>query len=136
MSEDDDQELKWISLWQRFHNALKHILLLTNKSLQKNEGKEIELGELLQFFGVVLLITKIDFGQRHELWKCSVVVQVYRFTPVLNLYRNVPQLLQEIWMNLVFSVQPEAHSADMLSVTYQWMLVDYFNQHCHTQFCP
>jgi Transposase IS4 len=49
-------------------NALKHILLLTNTSLQKNKGKEIEWGELLWFFGVVLLITRFDFGQRHELW--------------------------------------------------------------------
>jgi hypothetical protein len=43
-------------------NALKCILLLTNKNLRKNKGKEIELGELLWFFGVVLLITRFDFG--------------------------------------------------------------------------
>jgi hypothetical protein len=44
-------------------NALKCILLLTNKSLQKNRGKEIELGELLQFFRGVLLITRFDLDR-------------------------------------------------------------------------
>jgi hypothetical protein len=34
-------------------NALKCILLLTNKTLQKKKEKEIELGELLQFFRMV-----------------------------------------------------------------------------------
>jgi Transposase IS4 len=65
MSEDDDQDLKHSSLDYFLAafppTALKRILTLTNKSLRKNGGKEIELGELLRFFGVILLITKFDF---------------------------------------------------------------------------
>jgi Transposase IS4 len=72
MCEDDNMELKHSALDYFMAvfppNALKCILILTNKSLRKNKGKEIELGELLQFFGVVLLITRFDFGQRRKLW--------------------------------------------------------------------
>jgi Transposase IS4 len=64
---EDDVELKHSALdyfMAAFPTiALKDILLLTNTSLQKNKGKEIESGELLWFFGVLLLITRFDFGQ-------------------------------------------------------------------------
>jgi Transposase IS4 len=96
MCEDDNLELKHAKRSPLDYfmvafppNALKQILILTNKSLRKNQGKEIELGELLQFFGVILLITKFDFEQQ-ELWNCSVDVQVHPFNTVCNLYRNVP----------------------------------------------
>jgi hypothetical protein len=63
MSEDNDRDLKRslldYSLAAFPPTTLKRILTLTNKSLRKNGGKEIELGELLRFFGVVLLITKL-----------------------------------------------------------------------------
>jgi Transposase IS4 len=82
MCEDDDLELKCYPLdyfMAAFPpNALKRILILTNKSLRKNEGKEIELGELLQFFGVVLLITKFAFGQRCKLWNS---VLTFKYIP-------------------------------------------------------
>jgi Transposase IS4 len=63
MCEDDNMELKRSPL-DYFMAAfppttLKRILTLTNKSLHKNGGKEIELGELSRFFGVVLLITNL-----------------------------------------------------------------------------
>jgi hypothetical protein len=54
-------------------NGSKHIPLLTNGILQKNKGKDIELGELLWFFGVVPLNTGVDFGQRHELWNAHLL---------------------------------------------------------------
>jgi Transposase IS4 len=100
MLEDDDLELKHSALDYFMGafppNALKRILLLTNKSLQKNEGKEIELGELFWFFGVVLLIARFDFGQRHELWN---VQSPFKYIPS-------PQFricTFEIWTNLVHS---------------------------------
>jgi hypothetical protein len=67
MCQDDDVELKRSAL-DYFMAVLKRILTLSNKSLRKNGGKKIKQGELLRFFGVVLLITKFDFGWRHELW--------------------------------------------------------------------
>jgi hypothetical protein len=57
MCEDNDVELKRSPLdyfMAAFPpNALKRILTLTNKSLRKNEGKEIELGELLLWSGLI-----------------------------------------------------------------------------------
>jgi hypothetical protein len=55
MSEDNDLELKHSALdcfMAAFPpNGLKSILILTTKKVQNNKGKEIELGELLWFFG-------------------------------------------------------------------------------------
>jgi Transposase IS4 len=112
MCEDDDVELKCSALDYFIAafppNALKCILILTNKSLQKNERKEIELGEVLQFFGVVLLITRFDFGQRCELWN-SVLSFKYIPSPQFGIHTGMcHNRFEEIWMNLVFSEQPEA----------------------------
>jgi Transposase IS4 len=88
-------------------NALKRILILTNKRLRKNEGKEIELGELLRFFGVVLLNTKFDFGQRRELWN-TVLLFKYIPSPQFGIHTGMCcNRFEEIWMNLVFSAQPD-----------------------------
>jgi Transposase IS4 len=121
-------------------NALKRILILTNKSLRKNEGKEIELGELLWFFGVVLLITKFDFGQRRELWN-TVLSFKYIPSPQFGICTGMCCIcFEEIWMNLVFSAQPDERPPNMSTVTYQWMLVDDFvddfNRHRRTHFHP
>jgi Transposase IS4 len=111
MCEDDNMELKHSALDYFMvafpPNALKHILIVTNKSLRKNKGKEIELGELLQFFGVVLLITRFDFGQRCELWN-SVSSFKYIPSPQFGIHTGMCRnCFEDIRMNLVFSEQPE-----------------------------
>jgi Transposase IS4 len=144
MSEDDDRDLKCSPLDYFLAafppTALKRILTLTNKSLRKNGGKEIELGELLRFFGVILLITKFDCGRRRELWN-TVLTFKYVPSPQFGIRTGMCRnRFEEIWMNLVFSAQPEERPADMSSVTYRWMLVDDFvddfNRHRRTHFRP
>jgi Transposase IS4 len=144
MCEDDDVELKRSPLDYFLAafppNALKRILTLTNKSLCKNEGKEIKLGELLWFFGVVLLITKFDFGWRCKLWN-AVSTFKYIHSPQFGIRTGMcHNRFEEIWMNLVFSAQPDECPDDMSSVMYRWMLVDdfvdNFNQQRHTHFRP
>jgi Transposase IS4 len=123
MCEDDEVELKHSPLdyfMAAFPpTALKRILTLTNKSLRKNGGKEIELGEfLLRFFGVVLLITKFDFGQRRELWN-SVSSFKYIPSPQFGIQTGMCRnRFEEIWMNLVLSAQLDKRPDDMSSVTY------------------
>jgi Transposase IS4 len=119
MCEDDDVELKRSPLdyfMAAFPpTALKHILTLTNKSLRKNGGKEIEL---LRFFGVVLLITKFDFGQRDKLWN-SVPTFKYIPSPQFGIQTGMCcNRFEEIWMNLVFSAQPDERPDNMSLVTY------------------
>jgi Transposase IS4 len=111
MCEDDNVELKHSPLdyfMAAFPpNALKRILILTNKSLQNNKWKEIELGELLQFFVVVLLITKFDFGQRHKLWNA---VSTFRYiaSPQFGIRTGMCRnRFKEIWMDLVFGAQSD-----------------------------
>jgi Transposase IS4 len=140
MCEDDNWEYKHSPL-DYFLAAfppttLKQILTLTNKSLRKNGGKEIELGELLRFFGVILLITKFDFGRRRELWN---TVSSFKYVPSPQ-FGIRTGMCRNRWMNLVYSAQPEERPADMSSVTYRWMLVndfvDDFNCHRRTHFRP
>jgi hypothetical protein len=38
-------------------NAVKDIMYLTNKKLEEDEPPEMGMGELLKFFGVLILIT-------------------------------------------------------------------------------
>jgi Transposase IS4 len=120
MSEDDDVELKRSPLDYFMvafpPNALKRILILTNKSLRKNKGKEIELGELLRFFGVVLLITKFDFRRRRELWN-TVLSFKYIPSPQFGIHTGMcHNCFEEIC--LVFSAQPDKCPPNMSTVTY------------------
>jgi hypothetical protein len=60
MSEDDDvgseQSVLDYCLACFPPNAMKHILYLTNKKLEEDEQPEMGMGELLNFFGVLILI--------------------------------------------------------------------------------
>jgi Transposase IS4 len=47
------------------------IVLLTNVNLLQQKRALISVGELLKFFGVLVLMTRFEFGKRHDLWKTS-----------------------------------------------------------------
>ena len=47
---------------------LTRIIAMTNEQLRSKERKEITKGELLKFFGVIILGTRLEFGSRSDLW--------------------------------------------------------------------
>jgi hypothetical protein len=76
MSEDDDVGSEW-SVLDYFlacfsPNAMKHILYLTNKKLEEDEQPEMGMGELLKFFGVLILITRFEFSNHRT---CGVPIR-------------------------------------------------------------
>jgi hypothetical protein len=86
MCEDDDLELKHSALdyfmVAFLPNSLKHILILTNKSLQKNKGKEIEFGKITMVLWSGLIDHKIPYCTEMQTVELCVVIQVHPFTTV------------------------------------------------------
>jgi hypothetical protein len=46
----------------------ENIIYLTNKKLQDDKQGEMGMGELLKFFGVLILITWFEFNNHTDLW--------------------------------------------------------------------
>ena len=44
------------------------ILTLMNEKLALVRGKKLTEGELIKFFGILLLTTRYEFGARRDLW--------------------------------------------------------------------
>ena len=47
---------------------LEAVIDLTNKKLQKHNHKRTTNGELLKWFGVLIIITRFEFGSRRDVW--------------------------------------------------------------------
>jgi Transposase IS4 len=73
MTEDDNVGMER-SLLDHFTacfppQAMSNIIALTNKKLRDDDLQEMEMGELLKFFGVLILITQFEFNSPRDLWK-------------------------------------------------------------------
>ena len=52
---------------------LRLIVTLTDMTLQKETKKETTIAEIMEFFGIWVLATKIDFGSRNFLWSTTAI---------------------------------------------------------------
>jgi Transposase IS4 len=72
MSEDDDvgSERSVLDYFLACFppNAMKHIMYLTNKKLEEDKQPEMGMGELLKFFGVLILRMQFEFSNCRDLW--------------------------------------------------------------------
>ena len=50
----------------------------TIAAMQQTQHKSMTIGELLQFFGILVLSTKFEFGSRASLWSCTAI---YKYIP-------------------------------------------------------
>jgi Transposase IS4 len=119
--------------------SIKQILHETNEKLREQEADELGIAELLRFFGLCILVTRMQFGRRRELWGH---VTGSKYIPSANfaatgMSRNQ---FEEIWSLLSLSHQEPVQPIGMLSADYRWMLVDDFvddfNCHCWARFRP
>jgi hypothetical protein len=82
-------------------------------------------GEMLRFFGVVILATKFEFHYRRSLcWATTAATSKYIPAPLFgrtNLSRN---RIDDLWQCIRFSDQPSFRPADMTAEQYCWKLVD------------
>jgi Transposase IS4 len=138
MTEDNDVGMEQLPLDNFLACFPPHIIALTNKKLCEDDLLEMEMGELLKFFGV--LIMWFEFNSQRDLWK---PLPDKKFIPSPAIGTTTGMLKHQftnLLASLTFTKQPETQPEGMSSEKYQWRLVDDFitgfNKHCHTCFCP
>jgi Transposase IS4 len=63
-------------------SQLKEMRRLTNIQMRKQRYNEVTCGELLNFFGVLVLMTRLEFGSRASLWSTT---PEFKFQPAHSL---------------------------------------------------
>ena len=111
---------------------LQLILQLTNNELAMARKNYTTAGEIVKFFGVMLLVTRFEFGSRASLWS-NVTTNKYIPAPSFGLTGMPRKRFDDLWMCIRFSDQPRNHPSDMTSEQDHWRLVDdfikNFNEH-------
>ena len=118
---------------------LKLIVRLTNINLTNNNKQLLTTGELLKFFGVVLLMTKYEFTARASLWSRT-PLEKYEQAPNFGKTGLSRDRFDILFRNIRFSEQPNQRPEEWNSEKYRWTLVDDFitnyNQHRASNFTP
>ena len=111
---------------------LQLILQLTNNELAMVRKNYTMAGEIVKFFGVLLLVTRFEFGSRASLWS-NMSTNKYIPAPSFGLTGMPQKWFDDLWMCIRFGYQPRNHPSEMTSEQYHWRLVDdfikNFNEH-------
>ena len=118
---------------------LQLILQLTNHELGMARKTYTSAGEIVKFFGVMLLATRFEFGSRASLWS-NVTTNKYIPAPSFGQTGMPRKRFDDLWMCIRFSEQPPNRPSEMTSEQYRWRLVDdfvkNFNEHRAHNFFP
>ena len=118
---------------------LIHMTILTNNRLQAAGKTTTTRGELLKFFGVLILITRFEFGSRSSLWS-TIAPSKYIPAPALGKTGMSRNRFDTLWRYMRWSQQPDQRLRGVLSEKYRWMLVDdfvkRFNKHRMSTVVP
>ena len=118
---------------------LQLILQLTNNELAMARKNYTTAGEIVKFFGVMLLVTWFEFGSWASLWS-NVTTNKYIPAPSFGLTGMPWKRFDDLWMCIRLSEQPPNCPSDMTSEQYCWRLVDdfvkNFNEHRAQIFPP
>ena len=106
-----------------------------------NAGKpRLTKGELLKWLGILILITRFEFGERAQLWRTK---PTCKYIPAPNFGERTGMSrdrFNDIFRYLIWSIQPEERPPGMSSESYRWLLVqdfvDNFNEHRSSFFLP
>jgi hypothetical protein len=119
---------------------LRMMVEKTSERLLLNGHSKLTKGELLKWFGVLLLITRFEFGERKDLWSSN---SGCKYIPSPNFGERTGMKrdrFHAIFKHMVWSVQPAVWLAGMSSEAYQWLLVEdfvkNFNDHRAKYFSP
>lgn len=86
---------------------LPRIVDLTNAKLSKYDLEHTTREEILQYFGVLILCFRFEFGDRYDLWNSK---HSSEFIPAANFGRTVNDLLICVGLYHLFSLtDPKAH---------------------------
>ena len=112
--------------------TIQLILQLTNNELAMARKNYTMAGEIVKFFGVMLLVTQFEFGSWASLWSN---MSTYKYIPAPSFgLTGMPQKwFNDLWMCIRFSDQPCNRPSEMTSEQYCWRFVDdfvkNFNEH-------
>ena len=116
---------------------LQLILQLTNNELALARKNYTMAGEIVKFFGVLLLVTQYEFGSRASLWS-NTSTNKYIPAPSFGQTGMPQKQFDDLWMCIRFSDQPHNCPSEMTSEQYHWRLVDdfveNFNEECKIFF--
>ena len=104
---------------------LQLILQLTNNELAMVRKNYTMAGKIVKFFGVMLLVTRFEFGSRASLWS-NMSTNKYIPAPLFSLTGMLRKWFNDLWMCIRFSDQPCIRPSEMTSEQYCWRLVDDF----------
>ena len=120
-------------------DQLQLILQLTNNELAMARKNYTTAGEIVKFFGLMLLVTWFEFGSQASLWS-NTSTNKYIPAPSFGLTGMPQKQFNDLWMCIRFRDQPRNCPSDMTSEQYRWRLVDdfikNFNEHQVQNFSP
>ena len=118
---------------------LDSIVRYTTAELEEKSKKKTTKGEILKFFGIVLLTTKFEFKSRASLWSTTAPSK-YKVAPAFGQTGMSRQRFDYFWMRIRFSNQPKVRPPEMSSERYRSTLLDDFvfeyNNHRKRFFIP
>jgi hypothetical protein len=120
-------------------DQLVRMVELTNDKLATKKQPQLTTGELLKFFGVLILGTRYEFGHRADLWKTEAGNRLLQ-APAFGMKTGMPRKrFDAIWSSLTFSRQGDRGDEEC-SAAHRWRLVSEFvesiNSHRSAHFSP
>ncbi len=107
--------------------------LMNNEMTKFNslDSKSVSKGELLKFFGILVINKKFVFGSRASLWSTTAL---HKYVPAPSFGRTgmSRQRLDFLFCYLLFGEQPAIRLPDMSSEKFWWKLVDDFINNYNT----
>jgi hypothetical protein len=88
-------------------------------------GKKVMTGEFLKWFGVLILITRFEFGNRRDSWS-KTAPSKYIPAPDFGATGMKRHRFEDIMRHVRWSDQPDKRAEGMGFKKHQWLLVDNF----------
>ncbi len=109
-------------------DQLTAMLTLTNRALRKQRAPDVNMSELLKFFGLLILSTRFEFGSCAELWSTTAPSK-YRPAPSFGKCGMSRKRFDVLFTAVKWSDQPDERPDGMTSEAYRWQLVkDFVNR--------
>ena len=121
-------------------SQLKLMVDATSQRLMAEGKPRTTKGEVLKWLGVLLLITRFEFGDRRSLWSNK---PSCKYVPAANFGERTGMTrdrFETLFRLMVWSIQPAERPDEMSHEAYRWRLVedflDNFNRHREQFFSP
>jgi hypothetical protein len=120
-------------------DELSDIVTLTSENLLSKNKPPTTTGEVLKFFGVLILVTRFEFSARASLWS-NTAPSKYQPAPSFGKTGMPRHRFDLIMSSIRFSRQPAIRPEHMSTEAYRWLLVDgfvdNFNRYREANFSP